>query len=483
MAFSSLSFLIFFLPVLLVLYYLIPRGTHRARNALLLAAGLALYAWAGVRFLPVLLSSAVLYWACGLAAAEGRPERLRRWAVPAAAVLGLGMLGYFKYTGFFAQILVSMGAGLTVPQIALPAGISFFTFKGISYVADVRRGKIPAERGFFRVLFYVSLFPQVLSGPIERYPELAGELNGREETLERFSSGVVRFSAGLAKKAVLASAMGAVADAVFKKPAAALGAPVAWVGALAYTAQIYFDFSGYSDMAIGVGRLFGFEFPENFRYPYAAASVTDFWRRWHITLSSWFRDYVYIPLGGNRCSRLRNAFNIAAVWLLTGLWHGAAWTFIVWGLLNGAYQVFGALTLPARRSLRASLRIREDSRLTAVWQTLVTFLLTTAAWVFFRADSLPQALLVLRRVVTLAGGVFPLRFQALGMNRPALIFTALSVLTLAALDRYGQDRLCLRLENTAWRRWAFCAGLVLLTLIFGAYGPGYNAQDFVYFKF
>jgi len=373
MAFSSLSFLIFFLPVLLVLYYLIPRGTHRARNALLLAAGLALYAWAGVRFLPVLLSSAVLYWACGLAAAEGRPERLRRWAVPAAAVLGLGMLGYFKYTGFFAQILVSMGAGLTVPQIALPAGISFFTFKGLSYVADVRRGKIPAERGFFRVLFYVSLFPQVLSGPIERYPELAGELNGREETLERFSSGVVRFSAGLAKKAVLASAMGAVADAVFKKPAAALGAPVAWVGALAYTAQIYFDFSGYSDMAIGVGRLFGFEFPENFRYPYAAASVTDFWRRWHITLSSWFRDYVYIPLGGNRCSRLRNAFNIAAVWLLTGLWHGAAWTFVLWGawycvfLLGEKFLWGGAL--------------KKAPALGHVY----TLLLVTLGWVFFRS--------------------------------------------------------------------------------------------------
>jgi len=482
MRFQSLLYMLFLAASALVHARLSPR----LRTPFLLALSWFFYALWEPRFLALLLAVTAVSFALARAM-RARPERKKRFLV-LGLVFTLGMLFVFKYLGFFtaglSSLLAACGfAPLSLPKLLLPAGISFFSFAVSGYLIDVYRGTAEPERNFIDYALFVSFFPAVLSGPIERANHLLPQLRARRAPDgDDLRAGSLRFLLGLTKKLLIADRLAILVNAAYAAPETFTGAQLL-LAILCYSVQIYCDFSAYTDMAVGSARLLGVRLFENFDAPYSSRSVKEFWRRWHISLSFWFRDYLYFPLGGSRKGKLRTYVNLMIVFAVSGLWHGAAWTFIVWGLLNGAYQVFGALTLPARRSLRASLRIREDSRLTAVWQTLVTFLLTTAAWVFFRADSLPQALLVLRRVVTLAGGVFPLRFQALGMNRPALIFTALSVLTLAALDRYGQDRLCLRLENTAWRRWAFCAGLVLLTLIFGAYGPGYNAQDFVYFKF
>ena len=279
MVFSSILFLFFFLPALLACYFCLPRRLRAWRNGVLLAFSLLFYACGGLSYLPVLLCSIAVNYLCGLLAAPGRPRALRRAGLWGAAVLGLGLLGWFKYAGFLCANLSRLGVRLDLPQIVLPIGISFFTFQGLSYVIDVYRGDAPCQRNPFYVALYVALFPQLVAGPIVRYSTVAQEITGREETLSEFSHGTVRFLFGLGKKMLLANAMGEVADAVFAQSPAAMAAGTAWVWAAAYTLQIYFDFSAYSDMAIGLGRMFGFHFLENFNYPYISQSITEFWRR------------------------------------------------------------------------------------------------------------------------------------------------------------------------------------------------------------
>jgi len=385
MVFSSVSFLVFFLPCLLAVYYLVPKRLRTLRNLVLLLFSLAFYAFGGARYLALLLASVAIHYVCGLFAAPDRAATVRRRAVAAAVVLDLALLGWFKYAGFFALTLRGLGLPLPVPQVVLPIGISFFTFQGLSYVIDVSRGDAACQRDLLRVALYVTLFPQLVAGPIVRYTTVEREIGARDETVEDFASGLVRFLFGLAKKMLLANAMGEAADAVWASDLSSLAAATAWLGALAYTFQIYFDFSAYSDMAIGLGRMFGFRFLENFRYPYIASSVTEFWRRWHISLSSWFRDYLYIPLGGSRRGRAVQVRNLAVVWLLTGLWHGAAWTFVVWGawfclLLIGEKFVWGGLL----------------ARLPAPLRHVYTMLAVVVSWVFFRAPSLGAAAAFLR---------------------------------------------------------------------------------------
>ena len=326
MVFSSVSFLVFFLPCLLVLYFMVPRRYRGARNFILLAFSLAFYACGGPKFLLLMLLSIVINYCCGLLAGPKHRPTVRKAGVTLAAVLGLGLLGWFKYAGFFGEMLHALMPFIPVPQVTLPIGISFFTFQGLSYVIDVFRDAAAVQRNPLKLALYISFFPQLVAGPIVRYTTVADEIDERHESVSEFSAGAVRFLFGLAKKMLLANAVAQIADAAFSavSPSVAL----AWLGAVAYTFQIYFDFSAYSDMAIGLGRMFGFHFLENFNYPYVSRSVTEFWRRWHISLSTWFRDYVYIPLGGNRCSRARNILNLFLVWALTGLWHGANWTFI-----------------------------------------------------------------------------------------------------------------------------------------------------------
>lgn len=377
MAFSSMAFLFGFLPAAVLCYFVIPARWRAGRNGVLLLFSLMFYAWGGVRLLPVLLAGCLVNWAAGLLLAPGR--RYRRAVLWAALALNLLPLLYCKYTGFLIGSLNALGLELAVPSLLLPAGISFFTFQSVSYLADVYRGTVPPERRLSRLALYTAFFPQLLQGPIVRYGDFGPLLADRRETVPEVSAGAVRFCFGLAKKVLLADALGNVANAAFSA-GDRLTVGLAWIGSIAYTLQLYFDFSGYTDMALGLGRVFGLPLPENFNYPYIAKSAGEFWRRWHITLSSWFRDYVYIPLGGNRCSPGKHLLNLLAVWLLTGLWHGAAWTFAAWGLY------YAALLIGEKYLWGAALE-----RLPGPLRHLYALLLINFGWVLFRAGSLGQA--------------------------------------------------------------------------------------------
>ena len=380
MVFSSLEFLLGFLPCLLVIYFIIPAKVRWLRNLVLLAFSLFFYQWGADQLVLLMVASILVNYLGGLMAGRRDHPVLAKFGVWFAAVLGLGLLGWFKYAGFLAQTVCDLGFAIPVPHITLPIGISFFTFQGLSYVIDVYRGDAPTQKNPLDVALYVALFPQLVAGPIVRYTTVMEDITHRRETLDEFAAGVTRFCFGLAKKMVIANAMGQIADGVFDQTAANLDPGLAWVGALAYTFQIYFDFSAYSDMAIGLGRMFGFHFLENFNYPYISKSVTEFWRRWHISLSTWFRDYVYIPLGGNRCVKWKHVRNITVVWLLTGLWHGAAWTFILWG-------VWFCLLLLGEKFLWGGVL----NKTPALVRHGYTMLAVVISWVLFRSVDLPQA--------------------------------------------------------------------------------------------
>ncbi len=388
MVFSSPIFLFVFLPLVLAVYHASP---WPLRNVVLLVASLVFYAWGETVFVAGMLASIAMNWAFGLWV--GRAEgRRRRRAVAVAVAANLLLLGWFKYADFVVANLRAIRPG-TWPNwggVHLPIGISFFTFQALSYVLDVARGGAAPERNPLRLGLFISLFPQLIAGPIVRYLDIAHDLVARRETWERFVAGVQRFTVGLGKKILIANVLAGPADQVFSLAAGELSAPVAWLGLAAYMGQIYFDFSGYSDMAVGLGRMFGFELPENFRHPYAAASVTEFWRRWHITLSTWFRDYLYIPLGGNRRGPVRTAVNLLTVFVLCGLWHGAAWNFVVWGLYHGAL-------LALERPWREIRRPAAARALGHAWMLVAV----AAGWVIFRADSLSHAG---RFFAALAGG-------------------------------------------------------------------------------
>lgn len=369
-------FLFGFLPAVLVCYFLLPARWRTGRNTVLLIFSLAFYCWGGVALLPALLVSCVGNWAAALWAAPGHRGRKAVYGIALAG--NLLMLGYFKYTGFLLENLQALGLDVTVPSIALPAGISFFTFQAMAYLTDVYRGTIPAERSLPRLTLFMAFFPQLLQGPILRYGEFAPALTQRQENSEDAAAGATRFCFGLAKKVLLADSLGVIADAAFSS-GDRLTMSLAWLGGIAYTLQLYFDFSGYTDMAIGLGRIFGFRLPENFNYPYISKSASEFWRRWHMTLSFWFRDYVYIPLGGNRCSRGRQILNLMAVWMLTGLWHGSAWNFVLWGL-------YYALLLMGEKFLWGKFL----EKLPAAVRHVYALVLIIIGWVLFRSGSLGQ---------------------------------------------------------------------------------------------
>ncbi|MBQ6402284.1 MAG: MBOAT family protein, partial [Oscillospiraceae bacterium] len=367
MIFSSLTFLGAFLP-LTALFYLLSRN-RVWRNGVLLAASLVFYAWGEPRFILLLLLATAEAYLGGLLL-----EKHHSRAVLAVTVtLLVGNLAVFKYLGFFCENLSPLIPALgRVPALALPIGISFYTFQILSYVIDLYRGKVSVQRNFLSLLLYVSFFPQLIAGPIVRYETVEAEIRDRSESLTEAAAGLRRFIRGLAKKVLLANTVALLPDTIYAGDPAVFGTMSYWLAALGYTLQIYFDFSGYSDMAIGLGRMFGFHFLENFDYPYVSRSVTEFWRRWHISLSSWFRDYVYIPLGGNRVKKGRWIFNLLVVWALTGFWHGAQWNFILWGL-------YYALLLLIEKLLLGKWL----EKLPSVLRWVYTFFFVNLGWVLF----------------------------------------------------------------------------------------------------
>ena len=420
MLFTEPTFLFLFLPVLLGLYFLpdigrairrllrrgveggLP-GVHAAYgNWLLLAASVIFYAKGGGKYTVLMLASIGFNYAMAIAVDRGRGTPAARRRLATAVAVNLAVLGIFKYANFFVDnvnsLLTTLGVGpshtLAFPRLLLPIGISFFTFHAISYVVDVYRRDATAQKSPVHAALYLLLFPQLIAGPIIRYRDIADQLARRVVTLDDFAYGTRRFIIGLAKKVLIANVVAGPADRIFAMPPAQLSAAHAWLALSCYTLQIYFDFSGYSDMAIGLGRMFGFRFPENFRWPYIASSVQEFWRRWHISLSTWFRDYLYIPLGGNRVSMPRQYRNLVLVFFLCGLWHGASWNFVIWGLWHGAFLVVERVAAPA--SAKATVGAKATAGSAPIWGHAYTLLVVMIGWVFFRAETLPAAVVFLK---------------------------------------------------------------------------------------
>lgn len=405
MIFASTLFLFLFLPITLAGYFLISPKLLHLRNIFLLVMSLIFYAWGEPVYVFLMIGSILMNYLAGVMLHLSRQKILKSinesQILFLSIVSNLGLLFYFKYINFFINNLNLLLQNLSIPpivyaQISLPVGISFFTFQAMSYVIDVYRRETDVQLNPIDCGLYVSLFPQLIAGPIVRYHDVAQQIMARTVTRLQFSSGIQRFIFGLAKKTMLANPLGEVADKIFAVPIDEVTTGMAWLGIACYTLQVYFDFSGYSDMAIGLGRLFGFEFLENFNYPYIAKSMRDFWRRWHISLSTWFRDYLYIPMGGNRGSSFRTYLNLWIVFLLCGLWHGASWNFVIWGALHG-----GALVIE---------RLGWHKYLDRLWvplRHLYTLLIVMIGWVFFRSESLSQAIQYLGSMVgiTNASGV------------------------------------------------------------------------------
>ena len=454
MIFSSIPFLYYFLPLALLLCYLVP---SRARNAFLLLASLVFYAWGEPKYLPVMAAATALGYGFGLATQRFR--RFRKPLLVLSIASSLGFLLYFKYADFFLENLNGLGGNVPLLKLALPVGISFYTFQILSYTVDVYRGEVRAQRNPIDLACYVTFFPQLIAGPIVRYKDIAAQLRDRPQNLDNLRLGTSRFLVGLGKKVLLANLLGEVCAAwrVTADPSVLFS----WLYALSYTLHIYFDFSGYSDMAIGLGKLFGFSFPENFNYPYISRSITEFWRRWHMSLGTWFRDYVYIPLGGNRKGKGRQFLDILIVWMLTGFWHGAAWNFLLWGL-------YFALLLMAEK---AGLPVRGR---------VYTLAAVVLGFVLFDASSLSSALACVKGLFGL-GGLPPVSTQGLYLLKSNLVLLAVAILGATPAPK----RLWEQLEAKAPRLSAGLApiGMAALLLVSTACLVDGSYNPFLYFRF
>ncbi len=461
MVFSTPIFLFLFLPAVLVLNYIIPKKYIAAKNVVLLIASLFFYAWGEPKNVLLMLLSIAVNYVCGLLLGRfDSDEKKRKVVLWASVVFNLGLLFFFKYFNFVT--------GGLFPVIKLPIGISFFTFQIMSYTIDVYRRSVEPQKNLVKLALYISLFPQLIAGPIVRYIDVEKQLTYRECTAEKTARGMIRFSMGLAKKVIISNTVAAICDGIFGSTNT-VPAFTAWVGVICYALQIYFDFSGYSDMAIGMGHMLGFDFLENFNYPYVSCSVQEFWRRWHISLSSWFRDYLYIPLGGNRRGKVRTYINLIIVFACTGLWHGASFSFIVWGLWHGLFLVIERLGFK---------KVLDKLPKFIGW--IYTMLVVLVGWVFFRADTLSAAMKYLGEMFSFSGGV------ANGMaqfDNLSFIITVIAIILCTPVYQFLKGKL----EKTeGGKKAAFVIGAVLATGLFilsviFLTGSGYN--PFIYFRF
>lgn len=412
MVFSSMVFLCIFLPVVFLLHLLLPG--IRAKNGMLLLASLAFYAYGEPVYVILMIASAFVNYLSALLI--GKNPAGKKAVMAVNVILNLGVLVLFKYTGFLAEsVNTILGTAIPVPSIRLPIGISFFTFQAMSYVIDVYRGVTGAQKNFGKVLLYISFFPQLIAGPIVKYHDIAQEIENRTQTVDGVTDGIRRFVVGLSKKVLISNTVGLVADTLFAADVSGLNAAAAWIGAVSYMLQIYFDFSGYSDMAIGLGEMFGFHFKENFNYPYISGSIREFWRRWHMSLSGWFQEYLYIPLGGSRKGKIRTVINKFIVFLCTGIWHGANVTFLFWGLYHGCFLMLEEI-VPAIRE--------QGGKVKSFFQHIYTLLVVLIGFVFFRADSMHQGATWIKTMFTGFGSNTAAMSLALEQLTPLYLVTA-----------------------------------------------------------
>ena len=464
MLFSSIPFLYYFLPAVLICYFLAP---HKGKNTVLLLFSLMFYGWGEPRLVLMMLLAVTLGYFFGLGLEKTRGSSLGKLLLVLSVISSLSFLVYYKYTDFFLENINGLfGLHLPLLGLALPIGISFYTFQIMSYTVDVYRGQVPAQRNFVDLACYVAFFPQLIAGPIVRYSDVALQLKNRSLTLENCRLGAGRFLVGLGKKILLANLLGEVCTAWHLTQDGSV--LFSWIYAVAYTLHIYFDFSGYSDMAIGLGRIFGFHFPENFRHPYVSGSITEFWRRWHISLGTWFRDYVYIPLGGNRRGKWCQLRNILVVWFLTGFWHGAAWNFICWGLY------FGLLLIAEKLWLLEKLQKHR------IMAHIYVLLAVIFGFVLFDAGSLQEALGCIRGMLGL-GGLPLVSQEAVYLLRSNALLLLVAAVGATGLPKAGFDRFEKRWPGGAALLvpGAMCLVLLLCTafLVDGSYNP------FLYFRF
>ena len=467
MLFSSMVFIWFFLPIVFIGNFLLQRaGGNRASNILLLLASLFFYAWGEPVYIILMLVSITVNWGAGLLL---RAVRFQKTVLAADVLVNIGLLGYFKYSGMVVDTICHFtGAQIKKPEVALPIGISFFTFQALSYVIDVYRKEVEAQRNWFHLALYVSFFPQLIAGPIVKYKDVNEQIENRSITLRKTALGIRRFTYGFAKKILIANVMGQCADRLYAMEINSLSSSMAWIASIAYTLQIYYDFSGYSDMAIGLGSIFGFRFKENFKYPYTSHSIREFWRRWHISLSSWFRDYVYIPLGGNRKGTLRTYVNLFIVFLLTGIWHGASWTFVLWGIYHGLFCIIERLGLE---------KFLERHHLIS-W--IYTILVVNFGWVFFRLDDLEKSLAIIARMLQ------PWRYSLSTYSLMELLSVKMILLIFAGIISAGIIRHIFKITGLKKKMQysvieiAYCSILFILCIMSLA-SSTYN--PFIYFRF
>ncbi|MFE1242937.1 MBOAT family O-acyltransferase [Fictibacillus sp. NPDC058756] len=472
MVFSNLVFLFMFLPIVLAAYFLLP---NRFRNFILLLASLIFYAWGEPEYVLLMLFSIVLNYVFGMMINKYRNQiTYKKLTVALAVIVNIGILGYFKYSNFLIDNINNLfNLSIENEPLPLPIGISFFTFHALSYLIDVYRKDTAVQTNIYDLALYIALFPQLVAGPIIRYNTVADEIKSRVHSMDLFSRGVRRFIIGLAKKILIANPMGELADILFAMNPGDMSSATAWLGIIAYTLQIYFDFSGYSDMAIGLGHMFGFNFLENFNFPYISRSISEFWRRWHISLGSWFRDYVYIPLGGNRNGPWKTYRNLLIVWTITGFWHGASWTFLAWGFY---YAIIISLE-----------RLGLEKLLQKMWrpfQHMYVLLLVMIGWVFFRADSFGYSYKYIQTLFGFNGIQAIDNSTLLYLNDYGYVFVLGILFSMPVFDWLKST---FYREDNFMGRWAvpivspvFYMGLLLLVTMFlvnSTYNP------FIYFRF
>ena len=467
MLFSSMTFVFVFLPIVLLLYLVTKKELH---NPILLIASIIFYAWGEPRYLAIMLLTIIINWLGAIAVDKFKNHK--KLYLTLTIIANLGFLIYFKYFNFLIDNCNHIfHAHIDPLNIVMPIGISFYTFQALSYVVDVYRGDCKVQKDIYKLALYVCLFPQLIAGPIVKYHDVAEQIDSREVNFEKVDLGVKRFIIGLSKKMLIANTMGAIADKIFIQSPDTFSPLIAWLGSIAYTFQLYFDFSGYSDMAIGLGLIFGFKFMENFNYPYISKSITEFWRRWHISLSTWFKEYVYIPLGGNRHGKLNTLKNLGIVFLLTGIWHGAAWNFIFWGMWHGFFII-----------LEKIINIKEfEKKYTQKWvhclQHIYCILAFVIGWVMFRAESMTYALKYIKNMF----GFEKIHNIAYGLNYYIDTFEVLIFVTaiLCSIPIFAK---ILDVKNK-FAKIAINIWLIILFILSSATIAASTYNPFIYFRF